>query len=82
MGKLSRMFNHLSFTDWFVITSKLKESLSSASLKSLVQTISKLQKPFLVEKLLFQIFLAGTKENLPKVLQDCMGNKFPYVSTM
>lgn len=60
MGKLSRMFNHLSFTDRFIITSKLKGSLSSASLKTLVQQIPKLQKPFLVEKLPFEIFLAGT----------------------
>lgn len=36
VGKLSWMFNHLSFTDRFIITSKLKESLSSASLKSLL----------------------------------------------
>lgn len=76
------MFNHLSFTDRFITTSKLKESLSSPSLKSLVQRIPKLQKPFLLEKLLFQIILGGTNENLPKVLQDCMGDKFPYVSTM
>lgn len=82
VGKMSWMFNHFSFTDIFIITSKLKESLSSASLKSLVQRIPKLQKPFLVEKLVFQIFLAGTNENPPEVLQDCMGSKFPYVSTM
>lgn len=82
VSKLSWMFNHLSFTGRFIIKSKVKESLSSASLKSLVQRIPKLQKLFYEKKLLFQIFVAGTNENLPKVLQDCTGNKFPYVSTM
>lgn len=78
------MLNHLSFTDRFIIASKSKEGLSSASLKSRVQRIKKLQKPLIVEKLLFQIFLAGTNENLPEVLPyyDCTGNKFPYVITM
>lgn len=38
----------------------------------------------LILKLLFQIFLAGTNENLPEVLPyyDCMDNKFPCVITM
>lgn len=84
MDNLSGMFNHLSFTDRIIIASKLKESFSSTSLKLCLQRIMKLQKILTVEKLLFQIFLAGTNENLPEVLPyyNCMGNKFPYVITM
>lgn len=81
-GQIKLNVQSFKLTDRFIIRSKLKECLSSATLKSLVHRIPKLQKPFLVEKLPFQIFLAGTNENLPKVLQDCMGNKFPYESTM
>lgn len=84
MDKLSWLFKHLSITDRFIIASKLEEILSSASLKSHVERITKLQMLLIVEKLLFQIFLAGINENLPEVLPyyDCMGNKFPYVITM
>lgn len=84
MDKLWLMFNCFDFTNRFIKAKKLKESLTSASLKSYVQQILRLQMPLIVEKLLFQIFLVGTNENLTEVLPyyDCMGNKFPYVITM
>lgn len=65
------------FTDRFITASKLSESLSQV-------TVMELQKPFIAKKLLLQIVLVGTNDNLPEVLlyYDCTSNKFPHVLTM